>query len=575
MRCRSHFVTPETWPEITAALPIAAAHFAASFEIRADAGPQPDPAGRRRPDSRAFCSASKATRRTFDDPFLPGKLARALPAGVYRFANAPHDTALAVLAWALTAYRFDRYKKKKDDQPQLVPPDDIDLARIKALAAGVTLGRDLINTPANDLGPDALEVAAVTLAAQFGAEAAITLGDDLLKENFPLIHAVGRAAAKPPRLVDFSWGPEDAPKVTLVGKGVCFDTGGLDIKPSSGMDPDEEGYGRGGDGAGSRAYDHGRAACRSGCACCCRLSRTRSRRTPCGPSDVYPSRKGLSVEIGNTDAEGRLILADALALADEEAPELLFDFATLTGAARVALGPDLPPFYTEDETLAAAIANIRPLPPTIPSGGCRSGQPYDKLIDSKIADVSNMRHQRLRRLDHRRAVPEALRRKEQDLDAFRHLRLDAECETGPAGRRRGAGGAASLRSARKPLWERARDEQPPTRDPRLTPARPDLAAAHLRGKIKAARFVEGRKMRLRAEIADLRRAPTVEAPIDTQVLFGEDVMLYEEHEGWAWVQLASDDYVGYMSRDALAEGQIRADASRRGQSHLRLSGRRI
>ncbi len=323
----------------------------------------------------------------FRDPFLPGKLAGVLPAAVYRFANAPHDTALAVLAWALTAYRFDRYKKKKDDQPQLVPPDEIDLARIKALAAGVTLGRDLINTPANDMDPDALETAAVTLAAQFGTEAAITIGDDLLKENFPLIHAVGRAAAKPPRLVDFSWGPEDAPKVTLVGKGVCFDTGGLDIKPSSGMYLMKKDMGG---AATALALAHMIMA--RGLPVRLRvllpIVENAISANAMRPSDVYPSRKGLSVEIGNTDAEGRMILADALALADEDAPELLFDFATLTGAARAALGPDLPPFYTENEPLAAAIAQ-HAATANDPVWRLPLWQPYDKLIDSKIADITN------------------------------------------------------------------------------------------------------------------------------------------------------------------------------------------
>ncbi len=199
-----YFVTAESWPDIKAALPPPAAQFAASAKFEPTPGHHlifPDADGRL---GRVLFAIEGASAR-HRDPFLPGKLVAALPAGIYRFANAPHDTALAVLAWALASYRFDRYKKpKKHDAPRLVPPGDIDITRIKSLAAGVALGRDLINTPANDLDPDALEAAAVTLAAQFGAEAAITLGDDLLKENFPLIHAVGRAASKPPRLVDYS-----------------------------------------------------------------------------------------------------------------------------------------------------------------------------------------------------------------------------------------------------------------------------------------------------------------------------------------------------------------------------------
>jgi leucyl aminopeptidase len=381
-----YFVTRETWPDIATELPIAAAQFATSSKFEPTPGAcliLPDADGR----IVSVLFGLEAASVPYRDPFLPGKLVAALPAGVYRFANAPHDTPLAVLAWALAAYRFDRYKKKKQDQPRLVPPDDVDFARIKTLAAGVTLGRDLINTPANDLGPDALEVAAVTLAAQFGAEAAITLGDDLLKENFPLIHAVGRAAEKPPRLVDFSWGPEDAPKVTLVGKGVSFDTGGLDIKPSSGMILMKKDM-----GGAATALALAHFIMDRGLPIRLRvllpIVENAISASAMRPSDVYPSRKGLSVEIGNTDAEGRLILADALALADEDAPELLFDFATLTGAARVALGPDLPPFYTEDEILAAEIAKFGHTA-NDPVWRLPLWAPYDKLIDSKTADVSN------------------------------------------------------------------------------------------------------------------------------------------------------------------------------------------
>ncbi len=380
------FVTSESWPDIKAALPAAAAHFAASLKFEPAPGQSliiPDAEGGL---GRVLFGLEGESAR-HHDPFLPGKLVAALPAGTYRFANAPRDTALAVLAWALASYRFDRYKRKKHDLPRLAPPGDIDLARIKTLAAGVTLGRDLINTPANDLGPDEIEAAAVTLAAQFGAEAAITLGDDLLKENFPLIHAVGRAAAKRPRLVDFSWGPEDAPKVTLVGKGVSFDTGGLDIKPSSGMILMKKDMG-GAATALALAYfimDRGLPV---------RLRvllpivENAISAESMRPSDIYPSRKGLNVEVGNTDAEGRLILADALVLADEEGPELLFDFATLTGAARAALGPDLPPFYTEDDELAAEIAKFATAA-NDPVWRLPLWQPYDKLLDSKIADVSN------------------------------------------------------------------------------------------------------------------------------------------------------------------------------------------
>src|SRR5579863_5517416 len=382
-----HFVTAETWPGIKRALSAAASNFASQ------SGFEPKPGQSLiLPDAKGglagvlFALESEAAHHR--DPFLPGKLAGLLPAETYYFANQPHDPALAVLAWALGAYRFDRYKKKKTERPRLAPPPDVDLARIKTLAAGVARGRDLINTPANDLDPDALEAAAVALAAQFGAEAAVTLADDLLKDNFPLIHAVGRAAAKPPRLVDFSWGDERAPKVTLVGKGVCFDTGGLDIKPSSGMILMKKDM-----GGAATALALAHFIMERGLPVRLRvlipIVENAISAGAMRPSDIYPSRKGLNVEIGNTDAEGRLILADALTLADEEAPDLLFDFATLTGAARVALGPDLPPFYTMDDALAAEIArcgtNARD-----PVWRLPLWEPYDKLLDGKIADLSNI-----------------------------------------------------------------------------------------------------------------------------------------------------------------------------------------
>ncbi|MEW6435934.1 MAG: leucyl aminopeptidase family protein [Pseudomonadota bacterium] len=380
------FVTQESWPQIKATLPAPAAHFATSSKFEPTPGHHliiADAEGR----IGHVLFGLESTSARHRDPFLPGKLIAALPAAVYRFANAPHDTTLAVLAWALAAYRFEKYKKKKHDQPQLVPPAGIDLARIKTLAAGVTLGRDLINTPANDLDPDALEAAAVTLAAQFGAEAAVTIGDALLDENFPLIHTVGRAAAKAPRLVDFSWGPETAPKVTLVGKGVCFDTGGLDIKPSSGMILMKKDM-----GGAATALALAHFIMDRGLPVRLRvllpIVENAISADAMRPGDIYPSRKGLSVEIGNTDAEGRLILADALALADEEAPDLLFDFATLTGAARVALGPDLPPYYTEDDQLAAEIEKSAKAA-NDPVWRLPLWAPYDKMIDSKVADVNN------------------------------------------------------------------------------------------------------------------------------------------------------------------------------------------
>ena len=329
-------------------------------------------------------AADKASR----DLFLPGRLSGLLPKGTYRFANEPHDTRLAALAFALGAYRFTRYHKTEDKEVRLALPAGVDGADLARIVEGVTLARDLINTPANDMGPAEMEAAARTLAERHGAAFSSIIGDDLLKQNFPLIHAVGRAADRAPRLIDIQWGDAAAPKVTLVGKGVCFDTGGLDLKPSSAMLIMKKDMGG---AAATLALAH----------------MIMDRKLPVRlrvlipavetavsgaafrPLDVYRSRKGLTVEIGNTDAEGRLVLADALALADEERPDLLVDIGTLTGAARVALGPDLPPFYADDEGLAADLAS-HAASENDPLWRLPLWRPYDTMLDSKVADVNNV-----------------------------------------------------------------------------------------------------------------------------------------------------------------------------------------
>ncbi len=322
------------------------------------------------------------------DLFLPGSLAGLLPAGLYRFANAPHDARLACLAFALGAYRFTRYRKGEERNVRLVMPDGVDAEDLARIAEGVALARDLVNTPSNDMGPQELEDAARALAKRYGAQASCVTGDDLLKENFPLIHAVGRASSRAPRLIDLRWGDAKHPKVTLVGKGVCFDTGGLDIKPDSAMLIMKKDMGG---AANVLALAH--MVMDRKLKVSLRVLIPAVENSISGsafrPLDIYPSRKGITVEIGNTDAEGRLVLADALALADEETPDLLIDMGTLTGAARVALGPELPPYYTDDETLAADIAKCAaserdPLW-RLPFWG-----PYDSMLDSKIADVNNV-----------------------------------------------------------------------------------------------------------------------------------------------------------------------------------------
>ena len=382
-----HFVTPERWSQTEAELPERARAFANASGFAPKAGRMLLVPGDDGAISRVLFVLGRADARD-GDPFLPGDLATRLPAGTYRFANAPHDAALAALAFLLSGYRFDRYKLSQNDLPRLVAPGGVDRAELERIAAAVALGRDLINTPANDLGPQALEDAIVGLADEHGSSCTIVRGDDLLAHNFPLLHAVGRAAAEPPRIVGFHFGPENAPKVTLVGKGVCFDTGGLDIKPSAGMLIMKK--------------DMGGAATALALASMIMDAKLPLRLrviipivenaiagNAFRPGDIYRSRKGLTVEIGNTDAEGRLILADALALADEEEPDLLFDFATLTGAARVALGPDLPPMYSDDDALAATcLKHGRTVHD--PVWRMPLWSPYDKLLDGKISDLVNV-----------------------------------------------------------------------------------------------------------------------------------------------------------------------------------------
>lgn len=293
----------------------------------------------------------------------------------------------AALGWALATYRFDRYKKAEAPLPRLVVDDPAAAARGMRLAAAVWQARDLINEPANDLGPgDLLDVVAAT-GARHGAAVRIIHGDELLTRGFPLVHAVGRAAARAPGLADVTWGDPSHPKVTLVGKGVCFDTGGLDLKPASNMLLMKKDMG----GAAILTALAG-AIMDAQMPVRLRLIVPAVENSVAGnafrPGDVLRSRKGLTVEIGNTDAEGRLILADALALADEEEPDCLLDASTLTGAARVAVGPDLPAMFTGDETLAAALLRAGQ-DAAEPMWRLPLHAPYKRMIESGIADLNN------------------------------------------------------------------------------------------------------------------------------------------------------------------------------------------
>jgi leucyl aminopeptidase len=381
------FAAKETWPKIRASLPEPAQAFATACGFEPTPGRSQILPGADGGIGGVLFGIEGESART-RDLFLPGQLVASLPSGLYRFANEPHDATLAALSWLLSGYRFRRYKTNGGELPRLCVPENVDAARIERIARAVVLGRDLINTPANDMDPDGLEAAALCLAARHHAKAAVTRGDPLLDANLPLIHAVGRAAEKPPRLVDFSFGDEAKPKVTLVGKGVCFDSGGLDIKSDTAMSLMKKDM-----GGAATALALAAMIMEASLAIRLRVLIPIVENAISGsamrPGDIYKSHKGLSVEIGNTDAEGRLILADALALADEEAPELLIDFATLTGAARVALGPDLPPFYTMDEALAAEISQFG-VAAQDPVWRLPLWDPYDKLLEGKVADLSNI-----------------------------------------------------------------------------------------------------------------------------------------------------------------------------------------
>jgi leucyl aminopeptidase len=324
-----------------------------------------------------------------EEPFVYGALATKLPAGDWRIeaALAPEAAERALLGFLLGAYVYDRYRACKNDRPRLAVPAQCDRARVERMCAAMTLVRDLVNAPANALGPAELEAAARALAARHGAQISVTEGERLARE-FPLVHAVGEASARPPRLIDLSWGRAEAPRVTLVGKGVCFDSGGLDLKPASAM--------------ALMKKDMGGAACALGLADLVMGAKLDMRLrviipavensisgSAFRPGDVLKSRKGLTVEIGNTDAEGRLVLADALALADEEAPMLLACFATLTGAARTALGPEVVPFYTADDGLAQALMRLSSAVAD-PLWRLPLWKPYESLLESRIADTNHI-----------------------------------------------------------------------------------------------------------------------------------------------------------------------------------------
>jgi leucyl aminopeptidase len=382
-----HCVAKADWPALRDGLAPVPRSFALAQGFEARPGQHallPDAAGA----LAAVLLGVEPTSPRRRDPFAPGRLATTLPPGDYALAGDIGDAGLAALGWLLTAYRFERYRKPKPAAARLVLPEGVDGEELSNLAEASALARDLVNTSAADLGPAEIEAAIYALGETHGAEVSSTVGDDLLVANFPMIHAVGRASPRAPRLIDLRWGKQGDPKLTLVGKGVAFDTGGLNLKTDAGMLLMKKDM-----GGAAAAIAAASMIMRAKLKVRLRLVVPAVENAVSGasfrPGDVLQSRKGLTVEIGNTDAEGRLILADALALADEEAPELLVDFATLTGAARVALGPDLPPFYTHDDGLAAEIARLAAAA-NDPAWRMPLWPPYDGMLDSKIADLNNV-----------------------------------------------------------------------------------------------------------------------------------------------------------------------------------------
>jgi leucyl aminopeptidase len=376
-----HVVTAADWKKVLAKLPAATRNVAlamgfeaAPLALLAVQGPN------------GLVAVYVGAPGAHDDPFALGAISSKLPPGIYAFSSPPPNAEIVALGWCLELYKYDPYRKVSARKVSLVCPKGVNQKRVLGLAAAAYQVRDLINAPANLLGPAEIEAAARVLSKAHGARMSVVSGK-ALEKGFPLIHAVGAASTRAPRLIDFTWGKPKAPKVTLVGKGVCFDTGGLDIKPSSNMLLMKKDM-----GGAANVLGLARLIMAAKLPVRLRVLIPAVENSIAGgafrPGDVFKSRKGLTVEIGNTDAEGRLILADALALADEEEPELLLDMATLTGAARVALGPDLPPFFTDDDKLAAAL-HKHGSAVNDPLWRLPLWWPYMAMIETPIADLNN------------------------------------------------------------------------------------------------------------------------------------------------------------------------------------------
>jgi len=321
--------------------------------------------------------------------FALGAAALALPEGDWAFEAVPEgfDPTLCAVAWGMGGYQFTRYKSAGRAPARLVLPEGADAEEARRIVDAATLTRDLVNTPADAMGPEGLEAAFRALAERFGADVRVTKGDALIEENYPMIHAVGRAAGEAPRLLELEWGDPSHPRLALVGKGVCFDSGGLDLKAAQFMRLMKKDMGGGANAMGlaSLVMD-AKLPVRLHL-----LVPAVENAVSAGafrPGDILSTRKGDTVEIDNTDAEGRLVLGDALTRAGEDNPDLILDFATLTGAARVALGPEVMPFYTADDALAAAVSEAgKALEDPVWRMPLWDG--YDAMLDSKVADIVN------------------------------------------------------------------------------------------------------------------------------------------------------------------------------------------
>ena len=383
-----HIVRPEAWPNLKEGFTPAQQTFIEARQFSGETGQRLQVPGA---DGAIICVLYGAGQVDKDvlGPMRAGGLSGSLPAGYYKFASLPEDwnPNLADVAWGVGAYKFEIYLPSKTEFPTLVVSDTARLTETRALTGATHLCRDLINTPAGDMGPVALHKQAEDLALEYGAEVTVTIGDDLLKDNLPMIHAVGRAAHEPPRLVEFEWGDASHPRLAIIGKGITFDTGGLNIKSAS--------------GARIMKKDMGGAAHALALAkmimannlpirlhCLVSIAENAISAGAYRPGDILTSREGLTVEIDNTDAEGRLVLGDALTKAAESEPALMIDFATLTGAARVALGPVLPPFFSNrDAPVADVLSQAKQQ--YDPIWHMPLWQPYNAMLSSPIADMKN------------------------------------------------------------------------------------------------------------------------------------------------------------------------------------------